>query len=97
MYFLCLTLGAWAQATPDTVCTMNCAHPGYRSLTQEVGGETIMREGEAGHDWYIVEEGELHVFEKARCSSPSCPNPKCSVVFPRCCVRGVVPSSPASP
>ena len=44
MFFLCLTLGAWAQATPDTVCTLNCTHPGYRSLTQEVGGETIMRE-----------------------------------------------------
>ena len=44
VFFLCLTLGAGAQATPDTVCTMNCAHPGYRSLTQEVGGETDVRE-----------------------------------------------------
>ena len=34
----------FAQATPDTVCTLNCAHPGYRSITQEVGGETLMRE-----------------------------------------------------
>ena len=35
---------SFAQATPDTICTLNCAHPGYRSLTQEVGGETLMRE-----------------------------------------------------
>ena len=34
----------FAQATPDTICTLNCAHPGYRSITQEVGGETLMRE-----------------------------------------------------
>ena len=35
---------SFAQATPDTICTLNCAHPGYRSITQEVGGETLMRE-----------------------------------------------------
>ena len=35
---------SFAQATPDTICTLNCAHPGYRSITQEMGGETLMRE-----------------------------------------------------
>ena len=39
-----LPFGLNAQTTPDTICTLNCAHPGYRSITQEVGGETLMRE-----------------------------------------------------
>ena len=39
-----LPYGLNAQTTPDTICTLNCAHPGYRSITQEVGGETLMRE-----------------------------------------------------
>lgn len=41
--------GSWAQATPDTICTMNCAHPGYRSISETYpttggDGETVTRE-----------------------------------------------------
>ena len=44
LFAVLLSFQAWAQFTPDTVCTLNCAHPGYRSITQEVGGETLLRE-----------------------------------------------------
>ena len=46
---MALTLGAMAQATPDTVCTLNCGHPGYRSFSETYpttggDGETVSRE-----------------------------------------------------
>lgn len=46
---LALSLGAMAQATPDTVCTLNCEHPGYRSFSETYpttggDGETVSRE-----------------------------------------------------
>lgn len=46
---LASTLGAMAQATPDTVCTLNCEHPGYRSFSETYAttggdGETVSRE-----------------------------------------------------
>ena len=46
---LTLSLGAMAQATPDTVCTLNCEHPGYRSFSETYpttggDGETVSRE-----------------------------------------------------
>ena len=44
-----LTFSGMGQATPDTICTMNCAHPGYRSFSETYPttdglGETITRE-----------------------------------------------------
>ena len=44
-----LALGLLAQATPDTVCTLNCEHPGYRSFSETYpttggDGETVSRE-----------------------------------------------------
>ena len=44
-----LALGLAAQATPDTVCTLNCEHPGYRSFSETYpttggDGETVSRE-----------------------------------------------------
>lgn len=62
IFLLCgwiLALVADAQATPDTVCTLNCAHPGYRSFSETYpttggSGETVSREYilhvPAGHD-----------------------------------------------
>lgn len=46
---LVLSFGAMAQATPDTVCTLNCEHPGYRSFSETYpttggDGETVSRE-----------------------------------------------------
>ena len=42
-------MGLLAQATPDTVCTLNCEHPGYRSFSETYpttggDGETVSRE-----------------------------------------------------
>ena len=44
-----MALNVMGQATPDTICTMNCAHPGYRSFSETYPttgglGETITRE-----------------------------------------------------